>query len=439
MHILAVSYGVSLQDGNPTHLRLHRTAQLNPASTCYCIPTSSSEPVLVPLILNNTAPSTLTYTLTSLSDPSVSQSFTIPFTSLVRPSPALKTTSDFDEDLEDWALVLSPKPSPPAIHHRLPSSPSPSSTLSPLDLSPSQSLYYLPIKGTGLVQLSSVFDHDGVPVRIRRKRDPSGEWENVRVLRCPQAGFATREKEVHMCLNPSAPESLSLDLAVSGYEPLSVRWHSATGAGKSRRRMDGRLEGIKRGEGAEDGVIRVPVNASLTEAGRRTFYLDSVVDGCGNEVSYESADVDVAKDAAAVRGIEPAKRLLPGATGVRDVVVHLPPEVAFAGECGRGEDVRLLRGGKTSLELRLSGVDAEVEEERKARLSGGNGRRASLWEIRVKFTPKSGKGWEREVETSEKTLQLQVDESGTYEVLSIRGKYCEGAVLVPSQARLFAP
>lgn len=244
---------------------------------------------------------------------------------------------------------------------------------------------------------------------------------------------------MHRCLNPSAPESLSLDLAVSGYEPLSVRWHEAIGVGKMRGRVEGKLEGIKRGEGFGDGVVRVPVNVSLAEAGRRTFFLDSVVDGCGNEVSYAAIDVDVGKDAVAVRGIEPVKKLLPGALGARDVVVHLPPEVAFAGECGRGEDVRLLKGGKASLELKLSGVDVEVEEERKARLAGlgGKGRRTPLWKLRVRFTPVSGKGWEREVETSEKTLQLQVDESGTYEVLSVRGKYCEGAVLVPSQVRPF--
>ncbi|KAL8277835.1 hypothetical protein RQP46_009818 [Phenoliferia psychrophenolica] len=250
------------------HILAVSTAQLNPTSACYCLPsTTSPPPIMIPLIFKNTNSSTLTYSLTSLPSPPTTQNITDPDDSF--------------------------------------------------DLYATQARYYLPICRTGIVCLLSIKDSSNVDVRIRRNRAPAGAPdEGVRVLPCPPAGFATREPEVHSCLNPSLPESRLVDLAIQGYEPLSVSWRT------DRR---GSKEPIEINTDGEDGttttgVLSVPMNVSLTTVGRQTFFLDSVTDGCGNVVSYDSTSTPASGE------------VLPSTLVQREFVVHAIPEVMFGGD-----------------------------------------------------------------------------------------------------------
>lgn len=416
---------------------------MNPISTCYCLSSAAKpEPILIPLILNNTAPSKLTYTLTSFADPPTSQLITVPSSALVRPSHAAPTSEHHeDDDLPSWAVVPAASSAP---RHRIPSAGRDPSD--PFDLSPSESLYYLPVTATGSVRLESVLDADGVPVRIRRKRGAEG-WEETKIVRCPRAGFELKEskKEAYRCLAGVAPESWSLELAVSGQEPLNVKWHSKEGD-SPRRRTDG-LEGIVGGAATvKDGIVRVPMNVSLTRAGRTTYFLDSVVDGCGNEVSFagqsssDSTSDSTGNTQAVVLSLgknsKKARPVLPGMVDSRSVVVHRPPEIAFSGSCGRGEDVKLLQGKSTALEIRLSGVEQEIEEERRRLRSGGK-KDEELWTVTVKYTPESGKPTTRDVQTSISTVRLDVQEAGAYEIVNVKSKWCAGVVLVPSTVGIF--
>lgn len=411
---------------------------MNPISTCYCLSSAAKpEPILLPLILNNTAPSKLTYTVTSFADPPTSQLITVPSSALVRPSHAAPISEhNEDDDLPSWAVVPAASSAP---RHRIPSAARDPSD--PFDLSPSESLYYLPVTAIGSVRLESVLDADGVPIRIRRKRGVEG-WEETKIVRCPRAGFELKEskKEAHRCLAGVAPESWSLELAVSGQEPLNVKWHSKEG--DSPRRKADELEGIVGGAATvKDGIVRVPMNVSLTRAGRTTYFLDSVVDGCGNEVSFagqsssDSTSDSTGNSQAVVlsssKNSKKARPVLPGMVDSRSVVVYRPPEIAFSGQCGRGEDVKLLQGKKTTLEIRLSGVEQEIEEERR-RLRNGGKKGEELWTVTVKFTPESGKSTSRDLQTSISTVRLDVQEAGSYEIVSVKSKYCAGVVLVPS-------
>ncbi|GAA5967177.1 hypothetical protein JCM11641_000463 [Rhodosporidiobolus odoratus] len=441
------------------HILAVSTAFLNPLSTIYCrhpssvLPKHSSpEPTLIPLIFNNTVPSKLTYTLTSFDDPPKSNQHTLSASALVSHKPhhhlrlhsqkggaqrAISNAEDDDAALaSEWSLV--PSSSSPgageeqqqALRHRLPtdSSPSSPSPSDPFNLSPSETLYYLPISDIGSIQLDSILDTEGHAIRIRRKRSPSaavGEkaaFEQTRILRCPVAGFklaAGEESEEHRCLSPSAPggggalggsQSFPLGLTVSGQEqPLKVRYHSREGDAERGLKKDEALEGIVGGvEGSGEDLIPVPLNVTLSRPGRTTFYLDAVTDGVGNEITYSGSS----------SGSAP---LVPGTLASRSVVVHTPPSVAFVGDCAKGEDVSLLHGGKKTLQMRLSGVE-----------------QGETSEVEVRFTPTGeGKGgWTRKVETKGAKAEIEVSQEGTYEVVGVGSRWCEGVVLVPNSCTL---
>lgn len=408
-----------------------RTAQLNPTSACYCIPsTSSPGPILLPLILNNTTPSRLTYSITSLSDPTSVRSVTISSSSLIRPASEIvlsPTDPDFDE-VNEWALGPVKASSSPSVRHRLPASRDPAD---PFDLSPSESLYYLPIKKTGVIRLESLLDHDGVQVRIRRKREPGskpGESEGVKVVPCPRAGFATSQPQVHSCLNPTLPQSLSLNLAVSGYEPLAVTWHSTTKRGtRVQRGRPESIEGIKDDQTATvmTSVLPVPMNVSIADVGRQTFFLDRVQDGCGNVVSYENPLGDPEPGSIVGVDVERSAKVLPGTLDVREFVVHASPEITFGGPCGKGEDVKLLKGAKKSLEIKLSALERSEN------------RAENRWTIGMRFTGEDGKKWEREIVSTTANTGYNATEPGVYEIVSVRGHWCQGVVLVPSVVRIY--
>ncbi|GAA5892621.1 hypothetical protein JCM5296_006177 [Sporobolomyces johnsonii] len=435
------------------HILAVATAILNPLSASYCrhspSPAKSDAPTLIPLIFNNTVPSKLTYTLTSLDDPSVSHQYTIPASSLVRPSRRyphhqLESSANEDDDelalAAEWSLVPAASQSQQALRHRLPSSPSRDlrDPASPFDLSPSESLYYLPISAIGSVRLDSLLDTDGHPIKIRRKRAPGKTegFEEAKILRCPRAGFDLEggEREQHRCLIAGGvAESWSLGLMVSGAAPLKVRWHSREGDSEKGPRKDESLDGIVGSSSVRtnkmDELIRVPMNVSLTNPGRTTYHLDGVVDSFGNEVSYSSSSASL------------AQHLLEGTVDSRSVVVHRPPEVVFVGECGRGEDVQLLHGRKKKLQIQLSAIDQELVDHHQRQLvlhgHGQKKKHEALGTVELKFTPEGeGKGWIREIEAMGLKVEIEVDEPGTYEIVGVRSKWCGGAVLVPNACTL---
>lgn len=342
----------------------------------------------------------MTYTITSLFDPTNVQEITIPVSALVRPSSSEAKAAEPLDDLDEWAFG-SPRPSGSALRHRLPA-PSSSDESDPLELSASQSLYYLPISTTGIVRIKSLLDADGIPVRIRRLRT-SSEIGDVRVLPCPRAGFATMQAVTHTCLTRSSvADSRTLGMQVTGYPPLSVRWHASGTKGDQ-------LDGISNAGSAIGDIVHVPVNVSLALAGRQTFILDSVTDGCGNSVSFESDN---------------RQALLPGTTSERAFVVHQPPEIAFSGSCSKGDDVRLLVGKKAPLELKLTAVEKASD------------RKDEDWTVGMRFSPESGSpGWERNVKMTKQVVRVEVEEPGIYEITTLKNRWCDGVILVPNVVR----
>ena len=269
------------------HLLPISTAQLNPSKRCYCRPTNSkSDKTLIPLIFNNTTPSRLSYSITTASASTV---YDITINDLIPGSPKRDQLS---LELDDWA----PVPASPSPRHRS------TSLAASDDLSPTQSLYFLPLSSIGTIKLLHVEDSDRRPVKLRQSRT------DVIIAACPSAGFST-QGPTNRC---QSAEPLSLDLAVSGHEPLSVRWHTTSSIRPGS--VPSRLDGIIRGAEDLDSIIRLPVNVSLSDVGTQKFYLDSISDGCGNSVHYSTHS-----DQESFKGTS-LEKTLAGMTDVRYVV-----------------------------------------------------------------------------------------------------------------------
>lgn len=430
---------------------------MNPLSTVFCRHPSSSrksDPTLVPLVFNNTTPAKLVYTVTTFDDPPESQTLTVPASSLVRKShPSHRrrdpsTGSTLDDELAlatEWSLVPASGSSQQALRHTLPDEQTTRDKNDPFRLSPSESLYYLPVSAIGSIRLDSVVDAEGHSIRIRRRRgaaNPSQAvaqnsgtvalaFEETRILRCPSAGFSMSaevlgydgQEEEHRCLAPNqgVPESWPLGLVVSGSEPLSVKWYSREGDQDRGVRREQQLAGIVGPRGADgiNAVVPVPLNASLSKPGRTTFYLDSVTDAAGNTVSYSDDG-----RAPLIRDTIPS----------RAVVVHRPPEVAFLGDCARAEEVHLLRdktrNKSRKLQMRLTGIDEELHD---ARTHGHE----ALFKVDVQFVPEGSTepAWVKTIETDGARADLEVDQPGSYEIVNVNSRNCAGAVLVPNSVR----
>ena len=268
------------------HLLAISTAQLNPSKQCYCRPTNSkSDKTLIPLIFNNTIPSRLSYSITTDAATTV---YDITINDLVPGSPKKDPLS---LDIDDWTPHASPVP-----RHRSPAVD---------ELSPTQSLYFLPVASLGTIKLVHVEDSDRRPVKLRQSRT------DVIIAACPSAGFST-QGPTNRC---QSTEPLSLDLAVTGHEPLSVRWHTTSSSSSSLPgSTPSRLDGIIRGSDDRNSIIRLPVNVSLNDVGTQKFYLDSVSDGCGNTIHYSTHSDQ--------QSFVPLDKTIAGMTDVRSVSVY---------------------------------------------------------------------------------------------------------------------
>ncbi|GAA6063256.1 hypothetical protein JCM10212_003619 [Sporobolomyces blumeae] len=506
------SQGSHLGGQYTVHILAVSTAILNPLSSTYCrfASTKSSEPTLIPLLLNNTTPSKLTYSLTSLYDPSSTREITIPAKDLVKAKKhhlphhvpnhqGAGSDSNQDDDLAlaaQWSLVPSrgqqaglKNPLKPysKLHHPLPRASSSSSRSSPggsitisnppssnpdgsnsdLDdpfssLSPSQSLYYLPITTPGFVQLVSIVDTDGHAIKIRRKRStpsPANEalqgalsastsrYEQTLIVECPRAGFdldsSTSPSLEHRCLADggassfSDENSLDLGLTVQGQAPLTVKWYSRSGSGASttigvRRDKVETLEGIVSGSLASStdegdsrlrpAPIRVPLNITLSSAGRTTYYLDRVIDAYGNEVVYNTVPTGGNGESSKAKTAD-RKVVLEGMEASRSVLVHRPPSASFVGSCAKGDEDQLLHGKAKTLDVRIGGLESPDD---------GSDEGAT---VAVRFTPfeaSGGNGWTKEVEAKGSRVEVGATEQGRYEIVDVKTRHCDGAVLVPN-------
>lgn len=408
------------------------TARLNPHSETFCI-SSAGKSVLIPVLLNNTIPSNLRYTLVPLAYSHSPME--------VEKQKAVGKIKQVELSARDLK----------AIEHsrqeflqasRLASQPSSEDDdfdeyddddeVSPggSSLQKSQTMAYIEIHSTGVLRLDRVLDSGNNAARLIYPSD-------LTIAPCPTAEFIkddeVADQEDIRCAPPAlaggAGEELNLSISMYGIPPLRLQWSKEINGKKEHFTVEGIEGGSHPHQKAQDegrraassgyGVpqrLTVPLTVALDAVGTHSYALDTVTDALGNTAHAGSRHHN---------GLSNKKVL-------RSTTVLPRPAVSFKG-CGPGRDAALKIGEKASLTIPIKGADS---------LDGP-------WKVRVKYQPtnddgsgkesKKRKGWTSMTFTSEENrrdISISANSPGEYVVVGVQGKYCEGDVLSPETCKV---
>lgn len=410
------------------------TAQLNPNAETFCLPSPGSH-ILIPLLLNNTNPTSVKYILTPLAYSESSRSSgkiehvdlsakdlrsieqsRVDQLQLVRA--AARKDSDeyeYDDDEEDDNTYNAGQNS----------------------LQKTQHLTYIRLSKPGTLRLDRVVDQSDVDARLLYP----GE---VTVAPCPRAEFTAESAELVKdvrCATPKivsgAGDELQLEIDIYGVPPLSLRWQRELGHKRESFMVEG-IEGLDHEHQSSDErrvssiigqraptQVRVPLTVVLDALGTHKYTLESVTDALGN-VAQAGQYVD-SNALSRKLSLEDYRALVTS----RSVTVLRRPSVSFK-HCGPGQPASLLIGAEAPLSI--TAVDADTED--------------APWDITVRYEPppaedgtkssKRYKSWTKPFETQgqRRELTLRASAPGEYTILGVKGQYCEGDVLSPETCRV---
>jgi nucleoporin POM152 len=401
------------------------TAQLNPEGQTFCLADASSS-VLIPVLLNNTTPTTLRYSLTPLGSGGRAESYDLSSRDLklieaarleglaltrASPTPSADDYEDYDDDEDDDEQTSS-------------------STLQK-----TQSLAHIRLTKPGVLRLERIIHSSSVDARVVYSTA-------LTVAPCPRASFVddpvlTQGKSIRCA---GADPDLDLAIDIHGVPPLSLRWskevnghqesftvegieagHRTHGHG-SKEVTDQHKEAGNKGSEVERGIpqsLQVPLTVAVDTIGTHVYTLESVTDGLGNLVHLTSQSS--ALSLADVSTSSKTRRLLR---------VLKRASTAFKG-CGPGSPAALPIGGDATLTISTKDSD-EVD---------------APWEITLQYQPaiqEDGrvnpklKPWTKVItaDAEHKDAHFRARTPGDYIITSVRGKQCEGDVLSPDVCKV---
>ncbi|PSS29620.1 hypothetical protein PHLCEN_2v2768 [Hermanssonia centrifuga] len=404
------------------------TAYLNPYAQTFCI-SPSDQHILIPVLLNNTNPTILRYTLTPLGyaedvaeqdksravgkvdrvdlsakDLKAIENSRLESLQIVRAPASSREGEDFDEYDED---------DDEAAH----------SSRSSFNLQKSQVMVHIRLNKPGVLRLDRVLDSSNVDARLVYPAE-------LPIVPCPRAAFSDASSvppgDNTRCASPGltsgAGEDLEMKIDTFGVPPLSLRWYREINGKRESFMVEGiegrdyvhandnrRLGGVGR---RAPEHLTIPLTMSLNALGTHTYVLETVSDALGNVIDA---------------GIE--SRSIYKTT--RSVSVLRRPSIAFK-HCGPGNPASLLIGSETALTLATKEADTLD----------------APWDVTVKYRPtdeddgtkgrKRRKPWTKTLTTSEdrRELVLYTDAPGEYQIDSLKGRYCDGDVLSPDTCRV---
>jgi nucleoporin POM152 len=383
------------------------TAELNSDGHRYCI-ASHTSPLLVPVLLNNTNPSVVRYSLTPLngSEQHIEYFDVSPrdlrLAELSRgnshrngaPSPSTAEEDEYDDE--------------EATEEKGPT------------LQKTQTVAYIPITRPGVLRLERVIHSNSVDARLAYPT-------SLVIAPCPSAAFVANKDSAHSfirCLG--SHEDIRTDIDISGVPPLSLRYsrhHKHIVEHFDVEGIDGHRQIRQRSHAPQ--TVRTPLDLAVGAAGTHFYILESVTDGLGNQVLLQESPSALIKSEMDHPG-HLAKEKPPFA---RSVHVLSRPQLSFEG-CNPSSPARLLKGQEATLTLRATDVDVQD------------------WPLQatVSFEPlvvEDGKGASISSQAWTKTLQIdgrisrfQASSAGLYTLHSGQGKNCEAEVLNPDSCRV---
>ncbi|KZT30885.1 hypothetical protein NEOLEDRAFT_43466 [Neolentinus lepideus HHB14362 ss-1] len=411
------------------------TARLNPDGQMFCL-NGPGHTALVPVLLNNTSPIHLQYSLTPLG-----VAFDSPGRVLYNLT--MRDLNGIERKLQDEYAARAAIPKQGGYdsdeYDEYDDDDNEGDTLSSTSrsvLQKTQSVVHIAIDKPGVLRLHRVLDSSKVDARILYASE-------VVIAPCPRVEFADAHPAKMGVRCAGADQSIEFAISMYGVAPLSLRWHRDVN-GKREHFM---VEGIQGGHddhqtqrhkgttGAPQSV-RVPLTASLDSLGTHVYVLESVVDGVGNVVHTGSAQLAVVPARGGRSGGTNSDSRSTIVTAVnnkitRTVQVLSRPAVSFM-QCGPGRPASLLIGQNVPLTVSVRETDAHD----------------SPWQIEMRYEPstdngavkgsKRSKAWTRTISTLEQKtdLSFRAEAPGTYSIVSVRGTYCEGDILAPESCKV---
>lgn len=354
------------------------TARLNPSNLNFCL-SSTSKAVLIPILLNNTNPSALRYSVTPLGknkddaslvdmsskDLKSVEKARLDGLQLVKPTETPEV-SEYDEYDDDDDEVV-----PDRSGHRA-------------SLQKTQMLVHIRVAKPGIIRLENVLDASNTEARIIQSPD-------VIVALCPHVEFVPTPGEHRniRCAGQDPDAEILLD--ISGVPPLSLRWS---------KHVNGKKEmfNVQAGTSDEKDVqkLRIPLAVSLDAIGKHVYALEEVKDGVGNVVQV-GGDTS-SGDSPSVRAFQVLRR----------------PAMSFK-QCSPANPTSMLAGSEVP--LLISVADGDMLD--------------APWDISLKYEPseddkaaKRYKSYNKKVSTQvgRKDLTIHANAPGFYTVTGLKGK-----------------
>ncbi|EGN93112.1 hypothetical protein SERLA73DRAFT_116213 [Serpula lacrymans var. lacrymans S7.3] len=400
------------------------TAQLNPNGHAYCLAPPLNS-VLVPILVNNTVPTNVRFSLTPLGyvegvsgtgrveyielsakDLKAIEQARVDNLRVTRSSSSsnrdVNEYDEYDDDDDDEDDDLD------SAHSQL---------------QQSQSLAHMRLTKPGTIRLERISDGSNVAVRLVHPVE-------VTIVPCPSAQFVKdsqiQDKDSVRCAGNNPDYEMAID--IKGVPPLSLRWSKEVNGKKEHFLVEG-VEGsheqvhsssheLGRRRTRLSQSLRVPLTAPLESLGKHTYTLEGVIDGMGNVVNLGST---VAVDS------QSHDTSITNSKITRSLTVLRRPSVSFK-HCGPGHPTPLLIGSEAPLTIALNAVD-QLD---------------APWGVTVKYQPiddgskasgKRYKPWTKTIKAQEdyKDLTLRANAPGEYSITGVEGK---GEVMAPETCRV---
>ncbi|KAK7058444.1 hypothetical protein VNI00_002078 [Paramarasmius palmivorus] len=385
------------------------TAQLNANGNSFCLP-SSGNSVLIPVLLNNTNPIHLTYSITPLGyhkqpierielsskDLKAIEQARVEALQVARPAISNDAKDEYDEYDDDDTT---------------------SNDNTHSNLQKTQSIVHIKLSKPAIIRLERVVDASNVEARLVIPSE-------ALVAPCPMAEFIPQKHATDdiRCLGQDPDVQLLMD--INGVPPLSLRWSRSVNGRKETFLVEGiegthkekhpqpydeepssklTIHGLRTRAIAAPEQLRVPLTVSLDTPGAHVYALEEVMDAIGNVVIVPS-DTRVDKDNKAVQSFRVLQR----------------PAMSFK-YCSPGNPTPLLIGSEAQLVVAANEADTLD----------------APWSVELKYRPpteeKKLKPWKKTVSSqgTKREISLSANAPGEYILTSVRGKYCNGDILAP--------
>ncbi|TFY82279.1 hypothetical protein EWM64_g1741 [Hericium alpestre] len=392
-------------------------AQLNPYHQTFCLASPSSH-ILIPVLLNNSNPTMLKYSVTPLGYTEGSRDKVDHVTlsakdlkaienarqealPLTKSAPS-KQDLDYDEydeyDEEDRDELKDAYSSASRLQR-------------------SQSMVWIRLSKPGTVHLDAVGDTSGVEARLFVDDDVITRGDNVRCA-VPGSGMVGDERD------------MQLGLSIYGVPPLSLRWYKEVNGRREYFMVEGIEGGVDRSGTPAPAYnapqdIHVPLTITSDALGTHAYVLESVTDALGNiEIVGSPGPLQLTTVTRDANGTLSAPA---NTKNTRILHVLRRPTVSFK-SCRPDRPASLRIGSETTLTVSVN--EGDILD--------------APWDISMKYQPvlsdddtthssKRFKPWKKTLHTEKdkKELSLKTNVPGEFTITGVKGKYCEGDVLSP--------